>query len=303
MLLGVDVASWQGYPDWGQLRAEGHEFMISKVCGENNYVNPYAALNLERAHAAGLVTGAYDWVEPQDSARFGGDGGAAAEDYLRVLDRIGAWRKGFLLCVDWETPEWYHGPLGKNVEGYMRAYIHRLLDFQPVIVYTAPYFLAETGGYSWSWLAKTKYWIAAPGGGMLPDTAPWPAGNLVKPWPAATFHQHQWHARSSAVMNGGFDFDRNRFDGTRDELLALGYLGNEQPTPPEDEVKEPPADHLTTYQNAKGETIVVINYGGVAANTLGTNVVDAGVSVVNAQGAVYDRTVRANEFEPWKQRS
>lgn len=293
MIYGVDVASWQGHPDWPQLRAEGHEFMISKVTGEGSYFNPYAAVNIQRARAAGMIVGGYDWVEPQRADEMEGD--EAALDYLRTLDIVAPRQAGDLLCVDFETPEWANGVLGRNIEGWMQRYLYTLKDVggQEVIVYTAPYFLAETGAGKWPWLgADFHYWIAAPGPlAQLPDDAPWPSGNLVKPWPVAIMHQHQWHATSPAVAG---EFDRNRFEGTRAELLAYGKHG-----PGGDEMDRFQPETVTMTTNSRGEAIVVINYGGEVKVGEGVNLVDAGSSWRNAQGRVYDRSVRANQFEPW----
>jgi hypothetical protein len=303
MEFGLDGASWQAYPDWQGLWDEGYRFMIWKVTGENNYINPTAQVNLQRAAAVGFVTGGYDWVEPQ-RATFLPTGEDAANDYLRTLDAIGAFRKGFLPAVDWETPEWFTGPLGRNVEPYMRRYFFRLFDFFKfkVKTYTAPYFLAETGGYQWDWFPQVSdYWIAAPGkDGQLPDNTPWPSGALVRPWAKAEFHQHDWYGTSPAVVG---NFDRDRYQGTVKQLWALGWQGAPTPEPEVGEVQEPPADKVTSYINAKGELILVANMGGVNKDVLGTNWQDVGGSTVNDKGEIHDRTIRANEFLPWKRRA
>lgn len=292
MIYGVDVASWQGYPDWPGLAAEGHDFMISKVTGEGAYVNPYAATNIQRARAAGLIVGAYDWVEPQGSMT----GADAARSFLRALDAVAPSQPGDLLCVDFETPDWYTGPLGRDIEPFMNVYLYTLRNEgkQPVIVYTAPYFLLETGAKDWAWLAQDfHYWIAAPGPlAQLPDDAPWPGGSLVKPWGSALLHQHQWHALSSAVAG---EFDRNRFQGTREQLAAHGRGGASQGG----DVKEPAAGTADQYLNERGELIAVINYGGEAKEILGVDYADVGGRVRNAQGATYHRSILGGEMQGW----
>lgn len=298
MLYGLDGASWQGYPDWDRLKLEAHDFMIWKATGEGTYVNPSCGTNLERAYAAGLVTGTYDWFEPQDAARFNFQGELAAEDYLRVVDRLGGFRPGHLLAVDWESPEWFTGPLGRNIEEYCRRYWQRLMQEQTVVTYTAPYFLKETGSENWDWLTQSIYWIAAPGPtGMLDDNASWPGGKLVNPWGQALFHQHQWYGTSDAVAG---HFDRDRFNGNLLDLLRIGYRGEGGGPYEEGEVKEPPAEHVTAYINDRGETILVANMGGFAKSVEGVNWQDLGVSVVN--DAIYDRSIKEGAFLPWKRR-
>jgi lysozyme len=303
MLYGLDIASYQGLPDFARLRTEGHDFMITKATGEGQYVNPYWSQNRDNARAAGLIVGTYDWVEPQ-GAQTGAD---AALDYLRVVDSAGGRLPGELLCVDFETPAWASGPLGAAIEPWMREYLYALRDKggQPVIVYTAPYFLAETGAARWDWLGRDfLYWIAAPGPrAMLPDDAPWPGGALVAPWPEALIHQHQWHATSGAVAG---EFDRDRFGGTRAGLAAHGLPGAVPvpPTPQEGDVREPATDHFTAYINDNGETIFAWNAGGQTRRIDGINVQDLGVSVESATepGVILDRSIQANVVQVWHDR-
>lgn len=297
MLYGVDCASHQGYPDWPQLKAEGHSFMVTKVTGEGEYVNPYWRDNHDRARAAGLIPGTYDWVEPQNAASQSGE--EAARDYLRV---VGARLFNSLLCVDFETPEWATGVLGRNIEPWMREYMYTLRDLshKMVIPYSAPYFMRETGAEHWDWLAKDfLYWMAAPGPAeQLPDTAPWPP-TVTGPWQMVTLHQHQWHASSSAVRG---NFDRNRFRGTYGDLLlyANGEFGGD--------VREPEAGKFTAYVNDQGEPIFVWNVGGQTPpdGIVGINVQDLGMTVKSATepGMVLDRSVQGNvvhEFNPPRQ--
>ncbi len=208
--------------------------------------------------------------------------------------------------MDWETAEWFSGPLGRNVEEYMRRYFFRLRDEfvrrggKRTLTYTAPYFLEETGGYDWAWLPEvTDFWIAAPGptkgpDTMLPDDAAWPKGALVLPWSKATMHQHQWYATSPGLV--GY-IDRDRFDGSREQLLALGLGG--VPEPEEGQVQEPPAGKFTAYVNDQKEPIFVWNMGGQVGpgGILGINVQDLGMTVDSATepGVPIDRSIQGNE--------
>lgn len=293
MLFGIDAASHQGRIDWRQLRAEGHEFAIVKVTGEGNYVNPYWYDQREGARAAGLVPGTYDWVEPQRAGVLPGP--LAAADYLRAVGRR---QPGDLLAVDFETPEWAEGVLGRNIEPFMRAYLYTLKELagQPVIVYTARYYLDETGASGWDWLGRDfVLWQAAPGrDAMLPDDAPWPG--TPAPWRETIIHQHQWHARSVAIVG---EFDRNRFRGARGDLARLGYRDAGG-----GEVREPVAGKYTAYINEAGETIVALNFGGQTARIDGVRIVDVGVSVESQTepGKLLDRSFQNEAAQPWRGR-
>ena len=76
--------------------------------------------------------------------------------------------------------------------------------------------------------------------------------------------------------------------GIRDRLGATGG-----------EVKEPPEGEAQAYINDKGQTIYVWNAGGVAVKIDGANAVDLGVSVENAAGQKWDRSIQGNVAKPW----
>jgi len=300
MIYGWDGSSWQGVPDVVTLQAEGHDFCIQKATGEGDYFNPTYFPVRDKCRAAGLVFGSYDWVEPQ-MWETSVDGVRAAEDYLRA---IGERLPGELLCVDFETPEWNTGPMGSNIEEFMAEYLYALRDLsgQPVIVYTAPYFLRETGAVHWGWLGQDfTYWMAAPGPqAMLPDSAPWP-GPLTPPWTTVQIHQHQWHATSPAVRG---EFDRNRFRGTVGDLQLLGLPGPGTGTDQEGDVQEPPEGKYTAYINEQGNPIFVWNMGGQTPRILGINVQDLGMTVESATepGVPLDRSIQDQEVQPYHDR-
>lgn len=288
------------------LKQQGHAFAIGKVTGEGDYVNPYYRPNHDRAVAAGVIPGGYDWVEPQDAR----SGAWLAEDYLRV---IGPRPQGYLLTVDFETPDWYKGHRGRNIEPFMKEYLYTLLEKakQPILIYTAPYFLQETGAQYWTWLAKDFfYWMAAPGSGMVDDNAPW-HGTMGGPWSVMTMHQHQWYAKSAAIGSGA-NFDRNRFNGTLAELKRIGYQGGISQAEvisgglgrikEDNQVQEPAAGKWTTYINDKGESVFVWNAGGKAKRILGVNVQDIGLSVENDDNETFDISIQNNEAHPWRER-
>lgn len=304
MQFGPDHASHQGHIDMARLAREGHSFEIGKCTGENDYINPYYAPNHLRAIAAGLVTGSYDWVEPQDPR----EPEWLAGDYLRCVDTLGGRPVGHLLTTDFETPEWATGPRGSNIEPFMRRYLYTLRDkaAQPVGLYTAPYFLIETGAQHWAWLGRDFwYWMAAPGPStgphdMLADDSFWP-GTVTGPWSVVALHQHQWYATSPAIGSGA-NFDRNRFRGTRAELAAYGKPGVVPPQ--EGEVQEPPEGKYTAYINAAGNPIFVWNAGGKTPRIDGINVQDLGLSVESATepGVILDRSIQGNEVKLYHDR-
>lgn len=299
--FGIDAASYQGVIDCAQLRADGHDFLIEKVTGEGAYVNPDWQANRDGARAAGLIFGGYDWTEPQGAQ----DGEAAAIDYLTTL---GTLQTGELLTVDYETPDWHTGPLGRSIEPWMRAYMYTLRDKaqQPVFMYTGPYFMQETGAAEWAWLGQDFHlWEAAPGAGMMADDSFWPSAPT--PFTETLIHQHQWHAYDRAVVG---EFDRNRFRGTRAELMAYGKPGVlvAQQTPAEAITAAlPPAVQSEAYSfkpflTDKGEACITLNCGGTSVSIDNFSVILATLDTTNAAGEHFQARVEQNIFSWKKQR-
>lgn len=300
MIYGWDGASYQGLPDVALLQREGNLFCFEKCTGEGNYVNPFWRTVRDACREVGVVFGSYDWVEPQ---RWAGpwDAQEAARDFLRTVGEV---RPGELILVDFETPDWATGPYKQFIEAPMQTYLYTLLaeSLQQVVVYTAPYFLEETGASGWDWLGRDFIlWQAAPGkDAMLPDNAPWPG--TPRPWKVTTIHQHQWHATSAGVVG---EFDRNRFEGTAEDLRMLGGEGTLNKESEETgEVQEPPEGKYTVYINARGNPIFVWNVGGQTSRIDGINVRDLGVSVESATepGVILDRSIQDQEVRPYHDR-
>lgn len=311
MIYGCDIASWQGKPDFALLKAQGHDFMVTKVTGEGNYINPYWRENRAAAHAAGLLVGFYDWTEPQGALA----PDDAAADYLRA---IGPLLPGEFICVDFETPDWFTGPDGRNIESWMKVYLYELRDKaqQPIIVYTGDYFLKETGADKWAWLGRDfLLWVAAPGPGMMADDSFWPGA--PSPFGEAMLHQHQWYATSDAVVG---QFDRDRFIGAREELAALGCPDHSLTKTPVadlstaaidtaeelDEMLIPEDGKVTAFVTAQGKPVFIWNAGGETTpdGIVGINIQDLGMSVKSATeaGVILDRSIQHNAIQMWNER-
>lgn len=295
LLFGVDIYSGQGYPNLPQLEAEGHSFILSKATGEGDYVNPYWIKNREETRKTSMIFGTYDWVEPQS----GNSGASDAANYWRVINSPGPLLPGEFVTVDFETPDWWKGPEGHNIEGFMREYLYTLWDLaqQPIGIYTATYFLQETGAVGWDWLSDQRffYWQAAPGSvAMMPDNSFWPATS--PPFSRTVLHQHQWHAHSPAVQ---MEFDRNRFWGTREELLTFGKPGT--PAGGQGEVQEPAAGKVAWYINAEGNPIFVWNPGGHTKKIRGVDIANLGMTVesLTEPGTLVGISIFNGETQPW----
>jgi len=66
---GIDVSSWQGYPNWEQVAASGRTFAFLKVTESVDYVNPYFAHNwLQVDETTMLLRGAYHFAQPSKNS-------------------------------------------------------------------------------------------------------------------------------------------------------------------------------------------------------------------------------------------
>lgn len=66
---GVDISHHNGLVDFKALSAEGHKFCFLKASEGTGYIDPQFARGWELAPQAGLLTGAYHFFHPEQSAK------------------------------------------------------------------------------------------------------------------------------------------------------------------------------------------------------------------------------------------
>ncbi len=94
-LPGIDIASYQGQPDFDKVAAAGYGFVLTKATEGVGYVNPEFAVNWPRIKQAGLARGAYDFCRP--------DQGGAVADALAFLHAVGPLDQYDVLMGDFEV--------------------------------------------------------------------------------------------------------------------------------------------------------------------------------------------------------
>ena len=205
-IRGIDVASWQGQPDWRQVAASGISFAITKATEGVGYLNPTFARNWLEIHAAGIVRGAYHFAE------LGANTPEAEADYfLANVRRVGGLAEGDLLALDLEDKE---GSLKRanDVGGWALSwlrYVERQTGVAPLL-YTAPNVITEHSLFGYPALAGYPLWLASYRDGVPPVPAPW---TEISIWQ---------HSDAGSVPGIVGDVDLNRFMGTADELASLG---------------------------------------------------------------------------------
>lgn len=218
---GIDVASWQGTPDWPKVAASGIQFAITKATEGVGYLNPTFARNWLEIKAAGIKRGAYHFAE------LGANQPEVEADYfLANVSRVGGLAAGDMLALDLEDKE---GSLGRMPEGAVAAwalawlrYVERQTGVVPLL-YTGAYVISEHGLTDPAF-ARYPLWLAS-----YRETPP----PVPAPWASIAIWQHTDKGSVPGIVG---NVDLNRFLGTAEQLAALGKRGAEQPTQPVDEL-------------------------------------------------------------------
>lgn len=202
ILRGIDVASWQGEPDWQQVAAFGVAFAITKATQGVDYLNPTFARNWREIKAHGMVRGAYHYAEPHDSSP-----DAEAAYFVDQVNRLGI-EPGDLLALDIE-PTTKFPELGK----WSLVWLDRVESATGIrpLVYTGRWIAERDDLARWTDLAEYPLWLAAY------QSAPVPAAPA--PWSSVAIWQHTDKGSVPGIRG---NVDLNRFAGSRDELVALG---------------------------------------------------------------------------------
>ncbi|MGE3267142.1 MAG: GH25 family lysozyme [Chloroflexota bacterium] len=220
-LRGIDVASHQGAVDWTAVAASGVTFGFTKATGGTWYRNPTFAANWLGIKAAGLVRGAYHYAFELSGASWPGDGPEAEAAYfVAELQRSGGIVPGDLLALDIEdtrVPD--DEPLGDWCLRWCRE-VERLAGVRPFI-YTGAWYSQPHRLQDVPTLRAYPLWIAA-----YQQSLP----SVPAPWDRIAIWQHSSTGRVPGISG---NVDLNVFDGSRDELLALGKPGAETGVPSE----------------------------------------------------------------------
>ncbi len=187
---GIDVSHFQGQVDWAQVKSAGTFFAFAKATQGTSEVDPEFASNWAGIRAAGLVRGAYHFMDPSEDAV------AQAEHFLATVQ----FEAGDLPPVlDVEVTE------GMSVEGLdaaVRTWLEKVAagtGVQPILYSDESFLNTELA----KGFGAYPLWIAA-----YSQTPPAPPAG----WTAWTFWQYSQTGQVSGV---GGDVDRDRYQGTK----------------------------------------------------------------------------------------
>lgn len=233
---GVDVASYQGSPDWDAVKAAGYAFAFTKVTEDDGYVNPFFARNWREIRRAGLYRGAYHFARPE-----GADAGQEADYFLDHVDAAGGLQTGDMLVLDLEAGTGDLGP-------WVLTFLHRCEDragFKP-LVYTGAWFSGPHNLGAYPEIGQYGLWLASYQSTMPP--AP-------EPWEFVAFWQFSDKGQVPGVVG---NVDLNVFRGPLDRLPLYGKPGSiPGPSP------EPPKPEPTPGETIGGLRVAVAQLADV----------------------------------------
>jgi hypothetical protein len=258
-LEGVDLASHQGdysYPT-------NPDFAIIKASGGHAYRNPYLGKQVANARAKNIICGFYHYLFEPTSG--GGDVVTEANNFIEACRPHVQVGSTFWLDVE-EFPAkvGYTGDLGDWLVTFCEA-VHAAFGCVCGI-YCATWYLVPTGLNQDVRLRHYPFWMAS-----WQEQVPPPV--FMAPWSELTLHQYN--------ADG---IDKDRFYGTREAFLALGV-------PAAGPIPGPDPIVARSYIDANGVPTTEIKWGGKAVEVLGTDYVNIGTRVKNAQGDIYHRSI------------
>lgn len=222
---GIDVARYQGEPDWGAVRNAGYAFSYIKATEGIGYVSPTLDSQLAGARAAGMVTGLYHYARPDTNSPQ-----QDAADFAAQLARLDSSAPGNLPpCLDIEVEG---GDLSAWVKGFVDA-LRGHTGRHEIMVYASASWFADKLGTD-AWVDPGVFlWVAHYG------REPGSPGYLTD---RVVLHQHASDGRVPGIA-GNTDLNVSLVD------LPTLTGGGAPPPPP------PPPPPQETYVVQAGDTL------------------------------------------------
>ncbi len=199
---GIDVSHWQGSIDWSRVKASGNQFVFIKATEGKSYQDKQFLVNVNGARAAGMLVGAYHFVNAVNVA----DAKLEAANFVSRLQEAGGAKRFELPPVmDYESNP---GNLSQSaINSVAIAFLQEVerLSGRKPIVYTGNAFAQNFS----SALSSYDLWIARYSNTRVPDDAP--------AWKAWHFWQYTDSGQVSGISGG---VDLNVYRGTLDDLKA-----------------------------------------------------------------------------------
>jgi GH25 family lysozyme M1 (1,4-beta-N-acetylmuramidase)/uncharacterized protein YraI len=216
-ILGVDVSKWNGNWNAEKAKQAGATFVFVKS-SQSTYTDPQFLANWQKAKDAGLLRGAYhylDYTKPAiDQANYMADLLATDPGELPPV-------------IDYEQRISDNNPT--TALGYLRSFLNRLVErtelfddakIKVPMIYTGWGFWGEYGE-----VTNKEYWLRFPLWVAHYTTSSSPL--LPTIWPMWNFWQFTGKGPGEVYGSESLSIDMNRFNGTLNELLE--FIGMQYP--------------------------------------------------------------------------
>lgn len=208
MLLGIDTASFQGYPDYDDLKGK-IDFVITKVTEGNTYINPTWTYNRDHARRVGFLLGYYHFaditVPAVDQAKY----------FLKELG--GDFKAGEILALDYEPVV-----APANAVSFCKDF----LDFVQSKTGVKPLLYLNqnlAGNNDWSPVIQGDYGLWLAQFDNKPENA------LHFQWPAAAIKQYSDTGKFDGIKDGTQNTDLDSFFGDRTAFKKFGFSADDFP--------------------------------------------------------------------------
>jgi len=237
-VIGIDISKWDGNWDANKAKSQGATFAFIKA-SQATYTDPQFLLNWQKAKDAGLLRGAYHYL---DYTKPGKDQANAFADLIKS-------DPGELPpVIDYEQRRTDNNP--SAALGFLRDCLDQLMtrtelftdaQLKKPMLYTSSGFWAEYGD-----MTKSEYWLQYPLWLAAYTTSMTPL--LPSPWPLWKFWQFTAKGPGEIFGSECLTMDMNRFNGTLNELLE--FAGVRIPVTNLNELYDTLANRTKTVEDA-----------------------------------------------------
>ncbi|MCJ8012563.1 glycoside hydrolase family 25 protein [Paenibacillus sp. KQZ6P-2] len=205
---GIDVSHHQGVIDWPKVASAGISFVLIKAT--QNSMDPMFLSNVKGAKAAGLLVGAYHYMD--DSVTTADKAKVAAQMFYNAIQAAGGsalFDLPFVLDYESNKNGLSKAVLSANAKAYLEE-INRLTGAIPML-YTYPSFIGNFSG-----LSDYPLWISRYSNQAPADASGWNSWNFWQYSDGKSGGVLPNGSRMIPGIAGGVDL--NEFDGTIDQL-------------------------------------------------------------------------------------
>lgn len=224
-VLGTDISHWEDNPstpqriDYKKMKSAGAEFCIFKATQGSKFVDVVFKEDWNRAKEAGLVLGAYHFLD------WSADGDKQADHFIKT---IGNRKLDFPPVVDYEFRTDSLTP--KQMMDELWGFVYRIESVMGIVpmIYTGPSFWKTYGSTASIW-ASYPLWIA-----NYEVTKP----IIPAPWTEYTIWQYTPSGNGSTYGVEALGIDLNYFNGDLNDLyMFVGWESTPTPVEPTDKEK------------------------------------------------------------------